>query len=260
MFFRSFTITISTRYCFKLGREKVKYHEVAHAIFLKRVNRFIAEVQINGTTEQVHVKNTGRLKELLIEGAEVVLEPSRNPNRKTKYSLIAVKANDRWVNIDSQAPNPVAFEALEDGKVAELGQLSLLKREVRYGDSRFDIAFLRGEQEGFIEVKGVTLAKNGIAMFPDAPTTRGTKHLKELVRAVQDGYVGAVLFVIQMEGCQGFTPNFEMDMTFSDALLEASKKGVQILAYDSIVNEDKMILHKSLPVYLMGLEGEYGLS
>lgn len=235
----------------------MKYHEVVHALFLKRVNRFIAEVQINGITEQVHVKNTGRLRELLIEGVEVVLEPSRNPNRRTRYSLIAVKANEHWVNIDSQAPNPVAFEALKDGKVAELGQLSLLKREVRYGDSRFDIAFVRGEQEGFIEVKGVTLAKGGMAMFPDAPTIRGTKHLMELVKAVREGYVGAVLFVVQMEGCKGFTPNFEMDKAFAAALLEASKQGVQILAYDTIVKEDGLVLHKSLPVHLIGTEGKY---
>lgn len=228
----------------------MKYHKTVLGQFVKRINRFIAEVLIEGKMEQVHVKNTGRLRELLLEGAEIILEPSRNPNRKTRFSLIAVKANGHWVNIDSQAPNEVAFEALKEGKLKEYEQPILLKREVTYGESRFDLFFEEERQKVFMEVKGVTLVQDGVAMFPDAPTTRGAKHVMELKRAVQDGYGGAVLFVIQRGDASSFSPNREMDKAFADALLEASKAGVQILAYDSIVEEDVLLLHKPIPVHL----------
>lgn len=232
----------------------MKYEKIVHGRFLKRLNRFIAEVIINDTKEQVHIKNTGRLRELLLPDVEVLLELSNNPNRKTRYSLIAVKANGEWVNIDSQAPNAVAFEALKAGKLRELGYPHLVKREVTYQDSRFDLYFEREEKKVFMEVKGVTLAKNGMAMFPDASTTRGTKHLVELSKAVQDGYEGVILFVVQRSGCHGFSPNHEMDHEFATALLDASRRGVQVLAYDAIVKEDELVLDKPLPIELYEME------
>lgn len=229
----------------------MKYGEVVHGRLNKRVNRFIAEVFINGIKEQVHIKNTGRLKELLQHDAEVLLELSENPNRKTRFSLIAVDKNGSWVNVDSQAPNAVAFEALKDGKLTEFGLVKSVKREVTYGASRFDLYFEKDDEKGFIEVKGVTLEKSGIALFPDAPTSRGTKHILELVKAAHEGYTSAILFVVQMKGCHAFTPNREMDAAFTEALLHASQQGVQILAYDSIVKEDELILNQPLPVSLV---------
>lgn len=228
----------------------MKYHKTVLGQFVKRINRFIAEVIVEEQLEEVHVKNTGRLRELLLEGVEVILEPSRNPNRKTRFSLIAVKAKGNWVNIDSQAPNVVAFEALKEGKLKEFKKPILLKREVTYGDSRFDLFFEEEGQKVFMEVKGVTLVQDGVAMFPDAPTMRGAKHVMELTRAVQDGYGGAVLFVIQRGDASSFSSNHEMDKAFADTLLEASKAGVQILAYDSIVEEDVLLLNNPIPVHL----------
>lgn len=233
-----------------MGSGKVKYGEIVKGQFEKRVNRFIAEVYIEGIKERVHIKNTGRLKELFLPGAEVLLAVSDNPNRKTKYSLISVLKGDLWVNIDSQAPNTVGFEALEEGKIIEVGNVDLVKREVKYGASRFDLYFMQGDSEGFIEVKGVTLEREGVAMFPDAPTTRGTKHVLELAKAAQEGYKCAVLFIVQIKGCHKFVPNRETDPAFADALLQAAEAGVQILAYDTIVEEDGMIINSTVPVEL----------
>ncbi|HCG4535985.1 DNA/RNA nuclease SfsA [Ureibacillus chungkukjangi] len=228
----------------------MKYGEIIRGQFCKRMNRFIAEVIIEDQIERVHIKNTGRLKELFLPDADVLLERSKNPERKTKFSLIAVNKQGQWVNIDSQAPNKVAFEALLEGKISELGNVSTLKREVTYGASRFDLYFEQGEQKGFIEVKGVTLERDGIAMFPDAPTTRGTKHVLELAKAVQEGYSCTILLVVQLKGCEYFVPNRETDPKFADALLFAAQAGVQILAYDTIVKEDEMILNRAIPVHL----------
>lgn len=228
----------------------MKYREIVHGQFDKKLNRFVAEVYINGVKETVHIKNTGRLKELFLPGAKVLLECSDNPNRKTKFSLTAVEKNGCWVNIDSQAPNKVAFEALIEGKISEFKAVKTVKREVTYGTSRFDLYFEEGDQKGFIEVKGVTLENDGIAMFPDAPTTRGTKHVLELVRAAEEGYLCAILFVVQLKGCREFVPNRETDPAFADALLQASQAGVQILAYDTIVTENELVLDQAIPVKL----------
>ncbi|MBB6447086.1 DNA/RNA nuclease SfsA [Bacillus benzoevorans] len=230
----------------------MRYGKIVQGILERKANRFIAEVYINGVKEQVHIKNTGRLKELLQPGAEVLLELSDNPKRKTRYSLISVVNNGNLVNIDSQAPNAVAFEALKAGKLEEFGFVLKAKREVTYGDSRFDLYFEKEAEKGFIEVKGVTLVNNGAALFPDAPTSRGTKHVLELARAVQEGYSCAILFVVQMKGCRVFAPFREMDFAFADALLHAYQKGVQILAYDSIVSEDELVLNQPVPVDLEG--------
>ncbi|SOC44517.1 DNA/RNA nuclease SfsA [Ureibacillus acetophenoni] len=229
----------------------MKYGEIVRGIFEKRINRFISEVYIDGVKIQVHVKNTGRLKELFQPGAEVLLESTNNPNRKTKYSIIAVLKENNWVNIDSQAPNAVAFDAVKEGKITEIGEVDFLKREVTYGASRFDLYFKQGDEEGFIEVKGVTLENEGIVMFPDAPTTRGTKHVLELAEAAEKGYRCAILFVVQLKGCRKFVPNRETDPAFADALLKAAEAGVQILAYDTVVTEDGMTLDSAVPVELI---------
>lgn len=233
-----------------LGSENMKYGEIVRGKFQKRINRFIAEVFIDGEIVSVHVKNTGRLRELLLPNAEVLLERSNNPNRKTKYSLIAVKKQNLWVNIDSQAPNTVAYNALKEGKIIEFSNFTTFKREVSFGHSRFDLYVENEGEKGFIEIKGVTLEKDGLAMFPDAPTTRGTKHVLELMEAIKEGYTGTVLFIVQMEGCHTFTPNTEMDPAFSRALKQAQEKGVQILAYDTVVTENELTIGKSIAVTL----------
>ncbi len=203
------------------------YNTIIEGSFLERPNRFIAKVIINGKEEVVHVKNTGRCKELLTPGAKVILEDcSHNKNRKTKYSLIAVWKGDMLVNMDSQVPNLAVFEGLEGGSIKEFQNLTKLKREVTFGASRFDIYYEKGDEKGFIEVKGVTLENDGVAMFPDAPTERGTKHVLEMVEAVKQGYGGTILFLIQMTGAVVFKVNKEMDKNFAKALKLARDNGV----------------------------------
>ena len=228
----------------------MEYGNMVEARFLRRVNRFTAFVELNGQEEMVHVKNTGRCKELLIEGARVFLEEADKEGRKTKYSLIAVYKEDMLVNMDSQAPNQMAAEALAEGKIEEIGEVGFLKREVNYENSRFDLFYQKGEKKGFIEVKGVTLEGNGIAKFPDAPTERGAKHLRELIKAKEEGYEAAALFVIQMKGVQEFRPNEERDKNFTAALKEAAKAGVKILAYDCRVQVGKVYIDQKVPVNL----------
>lgn len=228
----------------------MEYGNMVEARFLRRVNRFTAFVELNGQEEMVHVKNTGRCKELLIEGARVFLEEADKEGRKTKYSLIAVYKGDMLVNMDSQAPNQMAAEALAEGKIEEIGEVDFLKREVNYENSRFDLFYQKGEKKGFIEVKGVTLEGNGIAKFPDAPTERGAKHLRELIKAKEEGYEAAALFVIQMKGVQEFRPNEERDKNFTAALKEAAKAGVKILAYDCRVQVGKVYIDQKVPVNL----------
>jgi len=222
------------------------YKNMIEAIFLRRMNRFSAFVCLDGEEIQVHVKNTGRCKELLQEGAKVYLEPADNPERKTKYSLITVYKGNKLVNIDSQAPNQVVAEALAEDKIPEIGKVSFLRREVTFGNSRFDLYFEAGERRGFIEVKGATLEEDGICKFPDAPTTRGTKHVLELISAVEAGYEAYVLFVIQMEGTKAFYPHWERDAVFSEALVKAEKAGVKILAYDCKVGIDSLHLSQNV--------------
>ena len=228
----------------------MEYGKMVEARFLRRVNRFTAFVELNGQEEMVHVKNTGRCKELLLEGAKVFLEEADKEGRKTKYSLIAVYKGDVLVNMDSQAPNQMAAEALAEGKIKEIGEVEFLKREVKYENSRFDLYYQKDGKKGFIEVKGVTLEENGVAKFPDAPTERGAKHLKELVKAKEEGYEAAVLFVIQMKGVKEFRPNEERDPAFTAALREASAAGVKILAYDCQVEVGKVWMETPIPVIL----------
>lgn len=226
----------------------MEYKNTKQAIFLKRPNRFIAIVIVDGEEETVHVKNTGRCKELLIEGAKVILEKSDNPNRKTKYSLIAVYKGDVLINMDSQVPNAVVVEALSGGKIWEIGKVSFIKREVTYSNSRFDIYYEKGEKKGFIEVKGVTLERDGVALFPDAPTIRGSRHVYEMIRAKEEGYEANIMLLIQLTGVDYFTPNSEMDKEFAKALGLAKEKGVNIMAYDSVVSEKSIYIGERIEI------------
>ena len=211
--------------------------------FLSRPNRFIAHVEINGKEEIVHVKNTGRCRELLQPGAEVWCQISSNPTRKTKFDLITVRKGQRLINMDSQAPNIAAGEWLKSGG---LGEITNLKAETFQGDSRFDFSFELNGKQCFLEVKGVTLEDDGVCAFPDAPTQRGTRHLKGLTRLAREGYGAYVLFVIQMPDVKYLHPNVKTDPAFGAALREAAENGVRIIAMDCAVTEDSMKLR--LPV------------
>lgn len=228
----------------------MKYAVVKKALFIERPNRFLARVMIDRKDELVHVKTTGRCREILQKGASVILEETANANRKTKYSMIAAYKNDMLINLDSQVPNLVVYESIVEGRIKELPGYTKLKREVVYGNSRFDLYFENLEQRGFIEVKGVTLETEGIALFPDAPTIRGTKHIYELINAVEEGYTGILFFLIQMKGVTCFTPNEKRDPEFTKALKLAKKKGVTILAYDSVVQEDGIMIGDPIRVQL----------
>lgn len=223
------------------------YPNMVAGVFLARPNRFIAHVEINGQEEIVHVKNTGRCRELLPVGAEVWCQQSDNPNRKTKYDLITVRKGQRLINMDSQAPNAAAKEWLLAGG---LGEISDLKAEVFHGDSRFDFAFTKDGKRCFLEVKGVTLENEGICAFPDAPTDRGAKHLRGLTEAVRDGFGGYVLFVIQMADVEYLHPNDATDPNFGKALREAKEAGVEVLAVDCQVTVDSMVIRQNVPVIL----------
>lgn len=233
----------------------MKYENICKGNFIARPNRFIAEVLIDGKKEKAHVKNTGRCRELLIPDAEVYLEDfdGRMGSRKMRYSLIGVKKGELLINMDSQAPNKVCEEALRSGRLQlpGMGKLSLVKREKTFGDSRFDfyVEDEKGER-GWLEVKGVTLEEDHVARFPDAPTERGVKHVYELCRAVKKGYRGYVLFVIQMTGIRNFEPNDRTHKAFGDALRQAEKDGVAVLACDCNVTEDTLEIKNQIPVTL----------
>lgn len=213
----------------------MKYREIVEGIFIDRPNRFIAHVDIEGVVNTVHVKNTGRCKELLIPKTPVRLEVSDNPNRKTLYDLVAVyKKNFGWINMDSQAPNKVVKEWLETK------DYDYIKPEYKYGDSRIDFYMRKGNQEYLMEVKGCTLEIDGIGYFPDAPTTRGIKHLRKLIKAKRAGYECAVAFVIQMEGINEVRPNIDTHPEFGVALQEAKETGVKILYLTCKVGRDTL--------------------
>lgn len=219
----------------------MKYKNVVKGTFIERPNRFIAKVDIDGDIHTVHVKNTGRCKELLIKGATVYLAKSDNESRKTLYDLIAVEKKREnkeplLINMDSQIPNSVAEEFLIRGNL--FSKNAIIKREVTYKNSRFDLYIENNGRKAFLEVKGVTLESDGTALFPDAPTLRGVKHINELVSAMNDGYDAYILFVIQMKGVKLFKPNAKMHKDFADALAFAKEKGVNVLAVDCIVSKD----------------------
>ena len=218
----------------------MKYNNTELATFIERPNRFIAKVDVNGKTETVHVKNTGRCRELLIPGRKVILEKSDNPDRKTKYDLIAVyKENLGLVNIDSQAPNKVVKEWLES-KPEIFADITLLKPEYTYGKSRVDFYLECGDRKILIEVKGCTLEIDGIGYFPDAPTERGVKHLKELSKALDEGFECILGFVIQIPGVKEVSANVKTHPEFAEALNEARKKGVKVLFLECAVEENSL--------------------
>lgn len=229
------------------------YNKVVEAVFISRPNRFIAQVELCGNEETVHVKNTGRCKELLIPRCTVYLAKSQNPERKTKYDLIAAvkKRKDLpplLINLDSQIPNDAAHEWLRTGGL--FSDEAIIRREVKYGNSRFDFYIEDKGERIFLEVKGVTQEHSGTALFPDAPTERGVKHIEELIACTKQGYKAYILFVIQMKGVKRLCPNDETHRAFGDALRKARNEGVNILALDCIVTPDSMVIDKEVPVVL----------
>ncbi|MCR4718976.1 MAG: DNA/RNA nuclease SfsA [Firmicutes bacterium] len=226
----------------------MKYCNIKKGTFISRPNRFIAEVNVEGKKEICHVKNTGRCKELLIPGCTVYLDKSNNIERKTKYDLVAVEKGDKLINMDSQAPNKVFGEWLENGGYFE--DITLIKPECKYENSRFDFYIETKNRKIFAEIKGVTLEENGIVKFPDAPTERGVKHINELCDAVKNGYEAYIFFVVQMEECLYFTPNRETHSTFADALVKASKKGVNIKCLNCFVEPDILSIKDFVDVKL----------
>ena len=225
----------------------MRYENMVPGIFLSRPNRFLAHVEIDGREEIVHVKNTGRCRELLPPGAQVWCQVSDNPKRKTKFDLITVKKGDRLINMDSQAPNIAAGEWLRSGG---LGEIENLKAESFHRDSRFDFSFTLEGRPCLLEVKGVTLEEDGVCAFPDAPTDRGAKHLRGLTEAVRDGYGAYVLFVIQMADVKYLRPHDERDPAFGTALREAAENGVTVMALDCAVDVDSMDIRLRVPVKL----------
>ena len=217
------------------------YLDTTEARFLDRPNRFIAHVEINGKLETVHVKNTGRCKELLLPGVPVVLAKADNPNRKTKHDLIAVKKKDLgWVNIDSQAPNKAVMEWLEKQ------DFDRIQPEYAYGDSRIDFYMEKGKTKYLLEVKGCTLEMDGIGYFPDAPTERGVKHIHELIKARKQGYWCGIAFVIQMNGIREVRPNVATHPEFGEALEEAEQAGVRVLHLPCVVKANSLSIEAEL--------------
>ncbi len=224
----------------------MKYERIETGFFLERPNRFIAYIEIAGQKETVHVKNTGRCAELLQPGATVYVQKADNPERKTQWDLIGVKKGKRMINMDSQIPNKVVEEWIRKGNL--FPNATLIRPETTYKQSRFDLYIEENERKIFIEVKGVTLENDGVVKFPDAPTERGIKHLNELCEAVKDGYEAYVFFVIQMKGVKYFTPNMKTHAAFGEALRNAQKQGVHILAYDCKVSKDSIEIAQEVPV------------
>lgn len=226
----------------------MEYQHITPGKFLSRPNRFIAQVELAGTVQTCHVKNTGRCRELLVPGVTVYLEESQNPKRKTKYDLVAVEKGNLLINMDSQAPNQVAQEYLP----RLFPQLTSFRRETQWGISRFDFAVETPEERWFLEVKGVTLEEDGVVLFPDAPTQRGVKHLRELVRCQEEGYRACVLFVIQMKGVRYFTPNRSTHPEFAQALEEAAAAGVRLEAVDCLVTPSTLTPGDPVEIRLQG--------
>lgn len=223
----------------------MKYRNIKEGIFIARPNRFIAHVEIDGKTQVCHVKNTGRCRELLVPGTKVFLEESDNPLRKTRFDLIAVYKNHVLFNIDSQAPNKVFGEWLAES--GYFPNISHIKPECFYKKSRFDFYFEYDGKKAFAEVKGVTLENNGVFLFPDAPTERGVRHIKELCEALDEGYEAYAVFVLQAKGAEYFAPNAETHPEFAVAVKSAAEKGVHILCLDCIVEPDFLKIDGFVP-------------
>ncbi len=226
----------------------MRYERIEKAVFLERPNRFIAYTELNGRKETVHVKNTGRCAELLVPGASVYIQRSANPDRKTKWDLISVEKGERMINMDSQIPNRLVEEWIRGGHLFR--DVTLVRPETTYGNSRFDLYVEAEGKRIFIEVKGVTLEENGVCRFPDAPSERAVKHLEELILAKQEGYETYVFFVIQMKDVRYFTPNTDTHPAFAEALRRAAAAGVHILAYDCTVSPDSIEIDSPVDIVL----------
>lgn len=226
----------------------MRYHNMKEGVFLKRPNRFIAHVEVDGNMEICHVKNTGRCRELLKEGARVLVQECDHPGRKTKFDLISVWKGARLVNMDSQAPNKVFKEWAETSGYFQ--GLHLIKAEQKYGNSRFDFYLETETRKVFVEVKGVTLEEDGVVRFPDAPTERGVKHLNELRACLEDGYEALVVFIVQMKGVRHFEPNDAMHPEFGEALRKLSARGGEVIAVDCVVTESELITGDLVEVIL----------
>lgn len=226
----------------------MQYQKIHPAVFRARPNRFVAQVELAGETVTCHVKNTGRCRELLVPGARVYLEESGNPNRKTKYDLIAVEKGERLINMDAQAPNQVFGEWARAGKWVP--DLTLLRPETKYGASRFDFYWEAPGRRGFVEVKGVTLEEGGAAYFPDAPTERGVKHVEELMACRAAGYEAALFLVVQMEGVAFWSPNDRTHPAFGAAVRAAAAAGVEILCRDCRVTPDSLTMGAPVAIRL----------
>lgn len=226
----------------------MRYPNIVSGIFRSRPNRFIAIVEIEGRPQICHVKNTGRCRELLVYGCLVYLERVDNPNRKTAYDLIAVKKGEHLVNMDAQAPNRVFEEWAKEGNF--LSDLAEIYPEYVYDKSRLDFRLETGHGRHLVEVKGVTLEKGGVVYFPDAPTERGVRHIRELQRAVGEGLGATLFFVVQIEGIRKMFPNDEVQPEFGAALREAAADGVQIEAWDCLVTPDTLKIRERVPVIL----------
>lgn len=226
----------------------MQYQNIVPGRFVDRPNRFIAHVEINGQVQTVHVKNTGRCKELLVPGATVYLEGNDDPNRKTAWDLVAVQKGERLINMDSQAPNRLFSEWVHGGNF--LPNVTLVRSETRFGDSRLDFYMEADGKKHFVEVKGVTLEEGGIVRFPDAPTLRGVKHLEELIRAHEQGYESWVCFVVQMPDVKWFEPNDRTHPQFGQTLRRAHSAGVHVLAVDCETAPGRVIICGEIPVHL----------
>ena len=226
--------------------------KIYEGIFIERPNRFNAKVLLNGEELTVHVPNTGRCREILKEGTKIFLREELNPTRKTKYDLIAAMKGDILINIDSQIPNKVVNEALLNRKIDTLHKYSKINREKTYGKSRFDFKLsTEDEKENyFLEVKGVTLEDNGHCMFPDAPTERGARHILELIEAKKEGYGAGILFLVQLDNVETFSPNDERDPEFGRALRLARENGVDIMVYNCKVDKNMIEIHKKIDIIL----------
>lgn len=223
----------------------MKYSDIVKGTFVSRPNRFIAHVIIDGKEEICHVKNTGRCKELLVEGATVFVQKSNNPSRKTAYDLISVYKGERLINMDSQAPNKVAEEWLRE-RFPE----AVIKKEVTHEDSRFDFYIENKGDKIFVEVKGVTLEKDGVVLFPDAPTQRGVKHLNGLAKWVTEGNKAMALFIVQMNNVKYFTPNKETHPEFAEVLTKAKNQGVEVIAVECEAGESTLTHGKEIDIIL----------
>ena len=226
----------------------MRYENIVLGTFIERPNRFIAYVDIGGKRERCHVKNTGRCKEFLIPGTRAVLSVSDNPDRATAYDLVGIYKGGMLVNIDSQAPNKVIAESIR--RIPGFEHVDEIYPEYTYRDSRIDIFAKSGGVKKLMEVKGVTLEKDGLALFPDAPTERGLKHVRELEASLKDGYEAYIMFLIQMKGPTKFSPNYEMHEEFAIEIEKACASGVNVLAYDCEVTEDSLSLGNPVEIEL----------